>query len=174
MIRTPRLMLRRWRDEDRAPFAALHEDPEVAYWLGGPRFVARAADAIDRYNAGIDARGFGKFALERREDGALLGAVGVTPVYPALPVEGFEIGWRLARWAWGQGYATEAAQAAMAHGFKRGLDEIVAFTTPTNLRSQAVMARIGMRRDAGRDFDHPEIEEGDPLRRHLVFAARRP
>jgi RimJ/RimL family protein N-acetyltransferase len=172
MIDTPRLTLRRWRDEDRAPFAALHEDPEVAYWLGGPRFVARAAEAIDRYNAGIDERGFGKFAIERREDGVLLGAVGVMRVSPVLPIEGFEIGWRLARWAWGQGYATEAAQAALADGFQHGLDEIIAFTTPTNVRSKAVMQRIGMRRDAGRDFDHPEIEAGDPLRRHLVWTAR--
>ena len=173
MIETPRLVLRRWREADRAPFAALHEDPEVAYWLGGSRFVARAAEAIDRYNLGIEERGFGNFALERLDDGALLGAVGVTPVYRALPLEGFEIGWRLARWAWGQGYATEAAQAAMADGFRHGLEEIVAFTTQTNLRSQAVMERIGMRREPARDFDHPEIEEGDPLRRHLVWAARR-
>lgn len=172
MIETQRLVLRRWREEDRAPFAAMHNNPEVAYWLGGPQFVAHAAEALGRYNQAIDEFGFGKFALERRADGLLLGAVGVMPMPPSLPIEGFEIGWRLARWAWGEGYATEAAQAAVADGFRRGLDEIIAFTTSTNLRSQAVMARLGMVHDPARDFDHPEIEEHDPLRPHVVYVAR--
>ena len=172
MIQTERLILRRWREEDRAPFVALHEDPEVAYWLGGPKFVARMGEAIDRYNAQIDAHGFGKFAVERREDGVLLGAVGVSPVFPGLPIVGFEIGWRLAKSAWGHGYASEAAKAALAGAFAQDLVEIISFTTEANLRSQAVMDRIGMVRDPGRDWDHPALEEGDPLRRHLVWSLR--
>lgn len=173
MIETERLILRRWRAADRAPFVALHEDPEVAYWLGGPKFLSGVGDVVDRCNEQIDARGFGRFAVERRADGVLLGAVGVVPIYPGLPIEGFEIGWRLARPAWSQGFATEAAGAAAAHAFAHGLDEIISFTTAGNLRSQAVMARIGMVRDPGRDWDHPAIEEGDPLRRHLVWVLRR-
>lgn len=173
MIQTERLLLRRWRDADRAPFVALHQDPDVSYWLGGPRFVARAGQALERYNRLIDEQGFGKFALERLEDGALLGAVGVSPAYPGLPIEGFEIGWVLARPAWGQGYATEAARAAMTHAFEKGLGEIISFTAPTNLRSQAVMERVGMVRVPARDFDHPELETGHPLRRHIVYAAQR-
>ncbi len=172
MIQTERLILRRWREEDRAPFVALHEDPEVAYWLGGPKLVAGMGEAIDRYNAQIDAHGFGKFALERREDGALLGAVGVSPVFQGLPIEGFEVGWRLTRSAWGEGYASEAARAAIADAFAHELDEIISFTTQANRRSQAVMGRIGMVRDPGRDWDHPALEEGDPLRRHLVWSLR--
>ena len=173
MIRTRRLLLRRWTQEDRAPFQALNEDPDVAYWLGGPRFTAWAGEALGRYNQLIDERGFGKFAVERLEDRTLIGAVGVSPVPPRLPIEGFEIGWVLARSAWGQGYASEAASAALAHAFDRGLEEIVSFTAPTNLRSQSVMERIGMVRDPARDFSHPELEPGHPLRRHLVHVARR-
>ncbi len=172
MIQTERLILRRWREQDRAPFVALHQDPEVAYWLGGPKFLSGIGEAIDRYNAQIDSEGFGKFAVERREDGALLGAVGVSPVFASLPIEGFEVGWRLARSAWGHGYASEASRAAITAAFGRGLEEIISFTTADNLRSQAVMARIGMARNPDRDWDHPALEEGHPLRRHLVWSLR--
>jgi RimJ/RimL family protein N-acetyltransferase len=174
MIETERLLLRRWREDDRAPFAILHRDLEVTYWLGGPAFVSRAAGAIDRYNQAIDERGFGKFALERREDGALVGAIGVMPVPADLPLGGFEIGWWLGRPAWGYGYATEAAGAALAHAFDHGLVEIVSFTAEANQRSLAVMQRIGMARDPARDFDHPAILDGDPLRRHIVCVSRGP
>lgn len=170
MIRTPRLILRRWLPQDLAPFTAMHEDPEVAYWLGGPAFLSDLGSSIARYNQAIDARGFGKFAVERLEDGALIGAVGVMPAPADLPIGGFELGWRLARPAWGQGYASEAAQAAMRDAFAHGLEEIVSFTAEGNLRSQAVMTRVGMARDPSRDFDHPRIAPGDPLRRHVVWA----
>jgi RimJ/RimL family protein N-acetyltransferase len=174
VIETQRLILRRWRDADRAPFAAMHEDREVAYWLGGPAFASKVAVFTDRYNAGIDSRGFGLMAIERREDGALLGCAGVVPITQAgLPVGGFEAEWRLARWAWGSGYASEAARACLVDAFGRDLQEIISFTAETNVRSMAVMERIGMVRDPARDFDHPALEEGHPLRRHLVYAARR-
>ena len=85
-----------------------------------------------------------------------------------------EIGWRLAPSWWGRGYASEAARAALRFGFERvGLDEIVAYTVPANLRSQAVMRRLGMRRDAGADFDHPNLPADHPLRRHVLYRLRR-
>jgi RimJ/RimL family protein N-acetyltransferase len=92
-----------------------------------------------------------------------------------LPVSGIEAGWGLVRSAWGFGYAAEASRAAVDDGFARlGFDEIIAFTADTNLRSQAVMGRAGLLRDASRDFDHPGLPKGDPIRRHWVYAARRP
>ena len=173
MIRTRRLLLRCWTDEDLEPFAAINADPEIAYWLGGPKYAGDPAQAR-RYNEVIDRHGFGRFAVERLEDGALLGAVGLMPIFAGLPVSGFEVGWRIARAEWGRGYASEAARAAMDQAFALGLDEILAFTAQTNLRSQKVMDSLGLARAAARDFDHPALEEGDPLRRHIVYAAKRP
>jgi ribosomal-protein-alanine N-acetyltransferase len=173
VITTSRLLLRRWRDDDGEPFAAINADPEIAYWLGGPAFAANPGQ-VERYNASIDEHGFGRFAVERRDDGALIGAVGPMPIFAGLPVSGFEIGWRIARSAWGRGYATEAARAAMDHAFSLGVEEMLAFTAETNVRSQAVMRHLDLARDASRDFDHPKLEEGDPLRRHIVYAVRRP
>ena len=90
-----------------------------------------------------------------------------------MPVTGIEIGWRLARPAWGRGYATEAALAAMDYGFGvMGRPEIVAVTMARNLRSQAVMRRIGMTRDPAEDFDDPDVDEV-PLRRRVVYRKRR-
>jgi len=173
MIETERLVLRRWRPADASPLAAINADPEIAYWLGGPVFAADPGQA-ERYNASIDQHGFGRYAVTRREDKALIGAVGPMPIGAGLPVSGFEIGWRIARSAWGRGYAAEAARAAMAQAFARGVEEMLAFTAETNFRSQAVMAKLGLARDPSRDFDHPRLEEGDPLRRHIVYAMRRP
>lgn len=174
MIDTERLILRRWREADRAPFAAINADPEVAYWLGGPRLASRADLAVDRYNQSIDAHGFGRFAVERRDDGELIGAVGVMPAGPGEPA-GFDLGWRLARSAWGKGYAAEAARVAIVDAIARdGIAEITAHTAASNLRSIALMERLGMIRDASRDFDHPELAEDDPLRRQVVCFVRRP
>jgi RimJ/RimL family protein N-acetyltransferase len=173
VIRTDRLLLRRWREQDRDAFAVINADPEVAYWMGGPALANRAVGAIDRYNRCIDVHGYGRFAVERVEDGALIGAVGVMPVTEELPLQGFELGWRLARHAWGQGYATEAAAAALADGLGRmRLAEVIAFTPRQNLRSIAVMRRIGMTPAPERDFDHPALAPDHPLRGLVVYAAR--
>jgi RimJ/RimL family protein N-acetyltransferase len=176
-IETERLLLRRWLPRDRAPFAALNADPAVMRHFPAP-LTRQESDAVlvrleDRWrNDGI-----GFAATERRSDGAFVGMVGLGRVRfaPTAPLDGaVEIGWRLAREHWGQGYATEAARAWLAHGFDTlGLDEIVAFTVPDNLPSQAVMLRLGMARDPARDFDHPALPLGSPLRRHFVFALRR-
>jgi RimJ/RimL family protein N-acetyltransferase len=176
VIETPRLVLRRWREEDRGPLAALHADPEVMDWLGGVKSRAESDGYLDRYEAHIEAHGFGIWAVTRREDGVLLGVAGLRWAEPGLPpAPCVEAAWRFARLAWGQGYASEAAGAALRDGFRRhGLREALAWTAPSNLRSQAVMARIGMARDPSRDFEHPALPEGHPLRPHLVFAARAP
>lgn len=152
-IETPRLILRTWDERDRAPFAAMNSDPDVMHDLGGP--IARAAsdDKFDRFAAGFARDGVSRWVVENR-DGRFLGYTGVvfraqhTPLGPH-----HEIGWRLVRDAWGHGYATEAAKAALADAFARvKLTEILSYTAPDNLRSQAVMARLNLQRDPSRDF----------------------
>lgn len=176
MLETERLILRRWRRADLAPFAALNDDPRVMAYF--PRRLPPAdSDAmVARLQDHWSDHGFGLGAVERKADGALIGMVGLAwarfdaPVCPCV-----EVGWRLAAAHWGQGYATEAAMAWIANGFgPLGLREIVAFVVPGNLRSQAVMTRLGMRRDPARDFDHPMLPEGHPLRPHWLFALEAP
>ncbi len=175
MIETERLVLRPWREADKAPFAALNADPEVRRYF--PSVLTRAeSDASAEWIMGhFERHGFGFWAVERKTDGAFLGFNGLghlrddDVLFPAV-----EIGWRFAREAWGHGYATEGARAALAYGFETlGLDEVIAYTARGNARSEAVMRRIGMTRDPGRDFDHPRVADGSPLKPHIVYAARR-
>jgi RimJ/RimL family protein N-acetyltransferase len=154
LLTTPRLRLRPWREDDRDAFAALNADPEVMRDLGGPLDRARSDAKLDRYRAAFDRHGFCRWAVESHE-GEFLGYAGIMPAGgPDHPLDPHvEIGWRLMRHAWGHGYATEAAAAALRDGFGRlGLAEILATTAPDNLRSQAVMARLGLQRDSARDF----------------------
>jgi RimJ/RimL family protein N-acetyltransferase len=157
MIQTDRLILRSWREADRAGLAAMNADPEVMHDYPLPLGRSESDAKVDRYQAAIDRLGFGRWAIERREDGLLLGYVGMMPImddHPRAP--GVEIGWRMIRRAWGFGYASEGAAAALADGFGRlGFKEIIAYTEPTNTRSRAVMERLGMVRDAARDFSPP-------------------
>jgi RimJ/RimL family protein N-acetyltransferase len=170
-LETERLILRGWRDEDRAPFAALNGDPEVMALM--PSVLSREeSDAmIDRLQDGVLARGWGMFAVERREDGAFLGMTGLAPVaFEAEFTPSLELAWRLARQAWGWGYASEAAQACVRYGFDvPGETRLHAFTATENVRSQAVMGRIGMSRVADGDFDHPRLPPGHRLRRHVLY-----
>jgi RimJ/RimL family protein N-acetyltransferase len=175
MIDTERLVLRPWTEADREPFLAVTADPEVMSWLGGVPTPDAANQRFERFASGFDERGYTRWAIERTADGAFLGYCGLAPVHETLPVTGIEAGWGLARAAWGFGYAAEAARAAVLDGFDRlKFEEIIAFTADTNRRSQPVMARAGLTRDPSRDFDHPNLPEGDPLRRHWVYAAARP
>jgi ribosomal-protein-alanine N-acetyltransferase len=170
-LETERLLLRRWRDDDRAPFAALNRDPEVVEFLTGA-LTREASDAmIDRIEAHFDERGYGLWAGEPREGGPCVGFVGLwTPNFEAHFTPAVEVGWRLARSAWGHGYASEGARAALRFGFEdAGLSEIVSFTVPANTRSRSVMERIGLHRDPADDFDHPKLAEGHPLRRHVLY-----
>ncbi|WP_315838033.1 GNAT family N-acetyltransferase [Bradyrhizobium prioriisuperbiae] len=153
MIKTDRLRLRPWHETDRDSFATMNADPEVMHDLGGP--IGRvASDAkLDRYVAAFNRHGFCRWVIENHA-GDFLGYAGVMPAGPDHPLgRHFEIGWRLVRSAWGHGYVTEAAQGALDDAFKRaGLQEIVSYTAADNLRSQAVMSRLGLQRDGSRDF----------------------
>lgn len=173
-LRTDRLLLRPWRDSDLAPWAALNADPEVREHLGDPLTREQSDASVARFQAEFDRRGYGWWAVEVRATGEFIGFAGLDEVDEDVPFTGVEIGWRLARAAWGKGYATEAALAVLAHGFDTlGLGEILAVTTAANLRSQAVMRRIGMTRDPAGDFDDPTAPEG-PLRPNVLHRIARP
>lgn len=173
---TARLRLRPWCAADRAPFAALNADPRVMEHFPRTLTAAESDALVDRFTAHIDRHGFGFLAVEERASGAFLGFVGLNrPGYDLPFGPCVEIGWRLAAGHWGKGFATEAARAALDHGFgPLDLDEIVAFTVPANLASRAVMERLGLARDTDGDFDHPLVPAGHPLRRHLLYRLRRP
>ena len=172
-IKTERLVMRGWRESDLAPWAAMNADPEVRQYVGPLLTFEQAAAWALNFQDDLDRYGFGFWALEVRASGEFIGFTGLGTVGGEMPVTGIEIGWRLARPAWGRGYATEAALAAMDYGFGvMGRPEIVAVTMARNLRSQAVMRRIGMTRDPAEDFDDPDVDEV-PLRRHVVYRKRR-
>jgi RimJ/RimL family protein N-acetyltransferase len=138
-----------------------------------PRCLERtASDALAEHaRARIAERGWDLWALERRDTGTFIGAVGLMVVsFPAPFTPCVEIAWRLASAQWGQGFATEAAQEALRLAFTQlKLLEVVAFTVPANLRSRAVMERLGMRRDPREDFEHPRLPPGHALRRHVLY-----
>jgi RimJ/RimL family protein N-acetyltransferase len=156
IIDTPRTRLRCWQESDRDAFAALHAYPEVMFDAGGPLDRLQSDPKLDRYAAAFDQCGFTRWAVESRE-GDFLGYAGVMPSRPTHPLGPHaDIGWRLVRSAWGRGYAAEAAAAALHDAFTRcRLTEVLAYTASDNLRSQAVMERLRLRRDPSRDFSEP-------------------
>jgi RimJ/RimL family protein N-acetyltransferase len=170
-LRTERLLLREWLAEDRAPFARLNADPRVTEFLTRPLDREESDALVGRIDRHWADDGFGLWAVERLDDGAFLGFTGLSaPAFVAAFTPAVEVGWRFAAEAWGHGYATEAARAAVAFGFETlGLDEIVSFTVPWNGRSQAVMERLGMTRDPADDFDHPNLPDGHRHRRHVLY-----
>jgi len=152
-LTTPRLTLRSWRDTDRDAFASLNADPEVTWDLGGPLGRVDSDAKFDRYRTAFRQHGFSRLAIEGPR-GTFLGYAGLMPAATDHPLgPHVEVGWRLARAAWGKGYATEAAKAVLHDAFERlRLAEVLAYTAADNARSQAVMTRLGMRRDPSRDF----------------------
>lgn len=170
-IESERLLLRPWRDGDREPWAAMNADPQVREFFPGLLTRAQSDALQDSLNAHIARHGFGFWALEERASGAFLGFTGLVhtsfdaPFTPCI-----EIGWRLARHAWGKGYASEAALASLGHGFGMlGLTEIVSFAAAGNMRSQRVMERIGMRRVPGGDFIHPKMPSDHPFQPCVLY-----
>ena len=170
-LTTGRLLLRHWRDDDRVPFAAMNADLRVMEHFPAPLSRLESDALIDEFEARFDPRGFGLWALERRDDGTFIGFTGLAAVpWEAHFTPAIEVGWRLAPEAWGHGYATEAAREAVRFGFEDAeLDEIVSFTVPANVRSRAVMERLAMTHDPADDFDHPRLPVGHPLRRHVLY-----
>jgi ribosomal-protein-alanine N-acetyltransferase len=169
-LRTPRLLLREWRDDDIAPFAAMSADAEVLRYLAAPD-----PEWVARQRAHFDEHGFGNFVVEVPRVASFIGVVGLNWVRWDLAfTPAVEVAWRLMPAYWGKGYALEAARAVLDDGFGRiGLDEIVAYTLPANRASWTVMQRLGMTRDPAEDFDHPSFPLGHPMCRHVLYRLRR-
>lgn len=170
-LETERLILRPWREEDYAPFAALNADPRVTATLAG-NLTREESDAFaDRIAAHIAEHGWGLWAIEIKAGASFIGYAGLSrPRFVAAFTPCVEIGWRLAFDQWRHGYATEAARAALDFGFEvLRLPEIVSFTTIGNARSRAVMERIGLAHDPAGDFDHPSLSPDHPLRPHVLY-----
>ncbi len=173
-LKTERLVLRPWCQEDLEPFAKLNADPFVMEYF--PKTLAKEESDQwgERMKAKIEEKGWGFWAVSIPGIADFIGFIGLNFVDHAfLPVHftpAVEIGWRLAFDYWGKGYATEGAKACLKYGFETlNLSEIVSFTAVRNMRSRRVMEKIGMHRDEKDDFDHPKLPEGHPLKRHVLY-----
>lgn len=171
---TTRLKLRQWQDSDLAPFAALNSDPRVMEHFPAPLSQAESDAWVGRLKAEMAEQGWGLWAVEVKATEQFIGFVGLKVPKVTLPFSPcVEIGWRLAFDAWGKGYATEAAKAALQVGFEQlNLAEIVSFTAVCNTRSTAVMQRLGMTKDP-QTFEHPAVAAGHHLRTHVLYRMTR-
>lgn len=178
MIKTARLVLRPWKEEDLEPFAKLNADPRVMeYFLS--TLTKEESDRVGRrIKTELDQRGWGLWAISVPGVADFIGFIGLNPLDPSLfpaLTPAVEVGWRLDLPYWGHGYAVEGAKAALQYGFKKlKLKEIVSFTVPANMRSRRVMEKLGMHHDPKDDFDHPKVPEGHPLRRHVLYRLKNP
>ena len=174
VIHTRRLILRGWREADLRPYYAMGQDREVMRYIGPLATRGDVRSTHDRMNGRLERHGHCFWAVERKGDGRFLGFCGLVRGTPPIGGE-VEIGWRLARHAWGQGYAREAAEASLSWAW-RNLDRasIAGVTVAANARSRGLMERLGMTREPGGDFDHPELGPRDPLRRHILYRIGRP
>lgn len=174
-IRTPRLWLRAWRPEDRGLFRGLNADPAVMEHLPSVLTPEESDELANRIEAHFLDHGFGLWAVEVPGMAQFIGYVGLSvPSFQAHFTPCVEIGWRLARPYWGNGYATEGAREVLRFGFTElSLREIVSFTVPANVRSRRVMDRLGMHHSPADDFDHPKLPEGHQMRRHVLYRMTR-
>jgi ribosomal-protein-alanine N-acetyltransferase len=171
VLHTERLFLRRWTDDDRAVFAGINADPEVMRYRLRTLTRHESDDLIDDIEACFDQNGFGLWAVERIEDGRLIGSIGLEVASDDMPFRPLvHIGWHLAVHAWHHGFATEGAAAVLDFAFDDvGLSELVAHTTDRNERSQAVMRRLGMTNNPADGFDAPWYPPGHPNHRFVLY-----
>lgn len=175
-LQTERLVLRQWQDDDLWAFAEMNADPEVMEHLPSPLTAEQSAEMMGRQQSLLDAGRPALFAAEVWATSEFIGFVGLNvPYFDAPFTPCVEIGWRLVRSAWGQGYATEGANAVLKYAFVTlQLPEVVAFTAEGNTRSRAVMERLKMTHDPADDFAHPALPADDPLSRHVLYRKARP
>jgi RimJ/RimL family protein N-acetyltransferase len=170
-VHTDRLLMRQWRADDRPRFAALNADPDVMEFFPA-RLSREESDAfVDRIEARFAEHGWGLWAVEVPGVAPFIGFVGLNPMPPGVPCSpAVEVGWRLAKEHWGNGYATEGGIAALGVAFDDfGLSEVVSMTSKLNTRSSNVMHRLGMRRSPADDFDHPSLPAGHRLQPHVLY-----
>lgn len=174
LLRTNRLILRQWKQDDFQHFAELCADPEVMKYFPAIQSKQESYNMAEKIKALIEQRGWGFWAVEIPEQVSFIGFVGLHEPNARLPFSPcVEIGWRLAKAHWGQGYATEAAQESLKYAFVNlGLGEVVAFTPVANARSRAVMRNIGME-DSGQTFKHPDIEPTSHVHEHVLYKISR-
>lgn len=174
VIETPRLILRTWKDSDIEPFAAMNQDPEVMKFFPAILSPEESDSLINRQRQRFKEHGFCCYAVELKSTGEFIGFVGLAiPLFEAPFMPAVEIGWRIAKAYWNQGYATEAAKYVLNHAFNDlNLSEVVSFTAVQNLTSRRVMEKIGMTHSPNDDFDHPRLPEGHPLRQHVLYRIR--
>jgi 3-dehydroquinate dehydratase/shikimate dehydrogenase len=170
-LKTERLILRPWKDKDLIPLTQLNLDPRVMEYFPRPFTPTESKEILDRFNSRIQNDGFSFAAAELQSTGEFIGFIGLNrPAFSAPFMPCVEIGWRIAFEHWGKGYATEGALAALEYGFNDlGLKEIVSFTAKINERSRRVMEKIGMKQDVDGSFEHPNVEDGDPLKTHVLY-----
>lgn len=171
ILRTERLILRQWKESDVLPYATLNADQRVMEFMLGTMTEAETRQSIENIKKHFDTHGFGRWAVEIADAEKFIGFVGINiPTYTLPFSPCVEVAWRICADEWGKGYAPEAANEAMRDGFERvGLQEIVSFTTLTNLKSRRVMEKLGMQYCPAEDFDHPMVPEGHRLRRHVLY-----
>ena len=175
VLATERLLLRGWQPSDRPPFSRLNADPRVMQFMPGCLSREESDLVVDGIESHFLERGFGLYAAELRQDHSFIGFVGLAvPSFHAHFTPCVEIGWRLSADYWGRGLATEGARKVVQHAFAViGLEELVSFTVPANIRSRRVMEKLGMTYHPEDDFDHPRLPEGHPLRPHVLYRLRR-
>ena len=173
-LKTKRLILRPWREEDWEPFAQLNADPRVMEYFPATLSKAESNQLAQRIKNKMDENGWGMWAVSVPGIAEFIGFIGLNSEdqvsFPAAFTPAIEVGWRIAFEDWGKGYATEGAKAALAYGFKTlNLDEIVSFTAVQNRRSRRIMEKIGMHHDPKDDFDHPKLPKEHKLNRHVLY-----
>ena len=174
VIETERLILRTWQDSDFRRFTLMNQDPLVMEFFPKTLSQEESADSYRRITDFIQQKGFGLFAAEEKGSEEYMGFIGFNqPTFSSYFTPCIEIGWRLDRRFWNRGFATEGAKACLAYGFS-SLDfkEVVSFTSTINKKSINVMKKIGMAFDG--EFEHPNVEEGHPLRKHILYRISRP
>ena len=175
-LQTERLILRNWCAADRQPFAQMNADAQVMEFMPATLSDSESDSLVEKIEKHIQTYGFGLFAAELRSSQSFIGYIGLAiPSFQAAFTPCVEVGWRLSAVHWGNGLATEGAREVVRSAFRAlGLEELVSFTVPTNIRSRRVMEKLGMTRDPADDFDHPNLPEGHPLRRHVLYRLKSP
>jgi len=176
MLETERLILRRWKDSDREPFAEMNADPRVMEFFPDTLTREESDQLIENIESHFDNRGFGLFATELKAEGKLIGFIGLhVASFQAHFTPCVEIGWRIAVPYWGKGLATEGSREVIRFAFDRlKLENLVSFTVPENLASCRLMEKLGMTHNPADDFDHPKLPPGHRLRRHVLYRLKNP